>query len=112
MKVDILSEGPVSPNFAAANAAVSCVFCASAQLQDAGLLCLYRAGAGKHSTGGKFVAQRSDDMGQTWSDPIDVFDGSGRSPVWVASMPGVCQTRSGRVIASLGVMEGLGANQH
>ncbi len=112
MTVSLIEETAVSPNFAASDQGVVASFCAATQLQDGSLLCVYRTGAGKHTTDGKFVAQRSTDLGKSWGEPVDVFDGSERNPVWVASMPGVAQTSTGKVLASLGIVEGLGDKQY
>lgn len=80
MKVNIISDVPVSPNLAAGDAACVCAFPDAALRAGGDIFCAYRRGTAKHGPDGALMLQRSGDSGRTWSEPMTVFDRSARTP--------------------------------
>ena len=78
MRIRILSDEPVSPNFP--GGADCCAFVQMTQRENGDVLCLYRRGSAKHGPDGALVAQRSPDRGQTWGAPLTVFDEADHTP--------------------------------
>ena len=107
MRVDILSDVPVSPNLACANSASCCAYPFPALLADGSVACLYRKGTTKHSYDGILVMQTSRDQGATWGAQTVLFDGVDRKPRETAGTAGLCQTRDGDLLVLFDVVEGL-----
>lgn len=78
MKVTVLSDVPVSPNFVEGNAA--CAFVNSTRCVSGDIFCAYRRGSAKHGPDGTLLVQRSSDGGQTWLEPVTVFDRTRQTP--------------------------------
>ena len=93
--MNVESDVAVSPN--ANNPALfpTCAYPAAALADDGTLVCTYRGGKEKHSYDGVLLAQRSSDLGNTWSDPVVVFDGTSLSPPQAAFSGGICRTAEG-----------------
>ena len=106
MKVKILNDSAVSPNFDAKQLNQVCVYPLTCKLDNGNLLCVYRQGREKHSFDGVLVVQKSKDGGETWSDQIIVYNGmSGDSPESVHT-GAVCQLTDGSVVVFFTVVEG------
>ena len=74
MKIEIIHDVPVSPNFANRDAALVSAYPASTVTRADDLLCVYRNGTAKHSRDGVLLSQRSRDGGRTWSNPVTIHD--------------------------------------
>lgn len=75
-EVEIISDSFIAGHDDAGTAASAEVYPSICQLRDGQVLCMYRAGAEKHSRDGKLVLQRSRDSGVTWGRPEVLFDRS------------------------------------
>ena len=80
MNIEVIHDVAVSPNLERGDGDDCRAYPMMARTPDGGVFCAYRHGASKHSYDGKLVGQISADAGQTWSDPITLFDGTGRQP--------------------------------
>jgi hypothetical protein len=110
MKVNILSDTAVSPNFDANMLDQVCVYPLTCKLDNGEVLCLYRQGKEKHSFDGVLVVQKSKDGGTTWSDQQIVYNGmSGDSPE-SAQTGGLCQLADGSVVVFFTVVEEITAD--
>jgi len=109
MRIEILSDKPVSSNLAAGDTSVACAYPVSTLLADDTIVCIYRQGATKHSHDGIFMMQTSADEGNSWGEPKVIFDGRQLQPPQTAIMAGVCQTRANTFLFTFGVIEGLEA---
>ena len=105
MKVKVLSDKPVSPNLASRNTAIACAYPQSVALDSGEIVCLYRQGASKHSYDGVLVLQSSFDHGVSWSDPVIAFDGRGLPPPQSIVSGGLCQTPSGDLLITFGLVD-------
>ncbi len=105
MQVTIVSDVPVSPNYALRKEEEVSAYPHIIRLVGGELMCVYRQGTAKHSMDGVLVAQKSADNGKTWSDQVILFDGR-EKPVPEAVMTGThCQLPDGQVIAVFRVVE-------
>lgn len=109
MRVEILSDQPVSPNYLQHNRSVACAYPSSTTLTNRGVACVYRQGTSKHSPDGVLLMQTSPDGGACWSEPQVVFDGRHLNPAKTVESGGICSTRNGTLLATFGVVEGLAA---
>ena len=109
MRIEILSDRPVSPNLAAGDNSVACAYPVSTVLTNGTVVCVYRRGMTKHSRDGVFVMQALPDTGDFWSAPSVIFDGAQLQPHQSAIMAGVCQTGAGALLFTCGAVEGLPA---
>jgi hypothetical protein len=107
MHIKILSDQPVSKNFAAGDIAIACAYPSSTVLSNGNIACLYRQGAGKHSQDGILVLQTSSDQGVSWSQPQIVFDGRYLQPRITVVSGGICQTDMGTLLATFSLVEDL-----
>ena len=73
MKIEILSDEPVSPNLHDAGNSC-CAFVQSATHQDGRVFCVYRRGSAKHGPDGVMLMQSSADCGKSWTQPSVIFD--------------------------------------
>lgn len=80
MKVEILSDKPVSPNLHDGSNACS-AFVQAAVHQDGRIFCVYRRGSAKHGPDGVLLMQSSADGGRSWVAPSVIFDRTDRTPV-------------------------------
>jgi sialidase-1 len=105
LKVNILNDSAVSPNFDANMLDQVCVYPLTCKLDNGEVLCLYRQGKEKHSFDGVLVVQKSIDGGITWLDQRVVYNGmSGESPE-SAQTGGLCQLADGSVVVFFTVVE-------
>lgn len=95
----------VSPNLAAGNHAVVCVYPSLAVLRDGSVVCVYRQGKAKHSRDGVFCAQRSSDGGRSWSEPVSVYDGMSSPKPECVHAGVVCETPRGELLAFFTTVE-------
>ena len=109
MRVEILSDEPISPNLISGNSGVACAFPLSTMLNDGSVCCIYRQGAEKHSHDGILMIQSSMDLGCTWSEAVPVFDGRLLEPRQTVVSGALCQSQEGRLLAVFGAVEGLPA---
>ena len=115
MKIELLYDGPVSPNFATGDGKarakrdqqVTCAYPLSTKLANGTVACVYRQGATKHSHDGILMLQLSRDGGQSWSAPRTVVNGLLESPTQTVVTGGICQMPSGALLAVYGTVEGL-----
>ena len=107
MKIEVISDLPVSPNLAAGNAGLVCAYPLTTVLADGSVAVVYRQGESKHSHDGIIVMQLSADGGQTWADPLTVFDGRQAHPMQTAVSAGLCQTADGALLVTFSTIEGL-----
>lgn len=107
MEIDILFDTPVSPNLKAGDASAACAYPLTALFADGTLACVYRQGATKHSHDGVLLLQTSADQGVTWSQPQTIFDGRHLQPTLTPETGGLCQTRTGTLVAVFCCVEGL-----
>jgi len=107
MRVDILYDRPISPNFAAGEGGTMAAFPQAALLAGGRVACVYRRGTTKHSHDGVFVLQTSDDLGLTWSEPRVIYNGLGARPAQTVVSGGICQTPAGALLATFSTVEGL-----
>ena len=105
MNVTVLSAAAVSPDAADGARFPTCAYPATALAGDGTLVCVYRGGAEKHSYDGVLIARRSSDMGDTWSEPAVVFDGTALAPPQSAFSGGICVTAEGALVTSFGAVE-------
>jgi len=110
MRIDILSDNPISSNMQAGDTGIACAFPLCALLGDGSVCCVYRQGTEKYSTDGVLVAQSSQDMGNTWSPAVPVFDGrqSDKALTVVSAAP--CVSREGTLLVVFNAVEGLPAD--
>jgi hypothetical protein len=73
MKIEILSDEPVSPNLHDASNSC-CAFVQSATDQNGRVFCVYRRGSAKHGPDGVVLMQCSPDYGKSWTQPSVIFD--------------------------------------
>ena len=106
MKLEILSDVAVSPNFESRQASSACAYPLSNRLADGSIFCVYRQGSSKHSPDGILLSQSSRD-GKSWSDPQILFDGRHRDPAVTVVSGGAGQTDTGALIVLFGSIEGL-----
>lgn len=105
MRVEILSDGPVTLNLALKDPGVACAYPQTTVLENGDAACLYRQGASKHSYDGILMLQRSSDKGATWSEPLVVFDGRATEPPQSVLSGGLCQTRAGHLLVTLSTVD-------
>ena len=105
MKVEVLSDQPVSRNLASQSTGIACSYAQTTVLEDGDIACLYRQGTSKHSYDGVLVLQISSDYGASWSDPVIVFDGRSLRPPQSVVSGRVCQTRSGELLVTFGLVD-------
>ena len=79
MKLEILSDEPVSPNLHDASKAC-CAFVQAATHEDGRVFCVYRSGSAKHGPDGVLLMQSSADGGKSWAEPSVIFDRTAREP--------------------------------
>lgn len=107
MNVEILSDNPVSPNFASGKASLACSYPLSTLLDDGSIVCVYRQGTTKHSSDGILLMQVSHDNGKTWNSPKIVFDGQKLEPRQTAEIGGPCQNTEGSLLIVYSTVESL-----
>ncbi|NQT59151.1 MAG: exo-alpha-sialidase [Bacteroidetes bacterium] len=105
MKVNILNDTAVSPNFEKKLSNPVCVYPLTCLLDNGDLLCLYRQGKEKHSFDGVLMVQKSTDSGVTWSDQITVYNGVSNNSPESAQTGGLCQLADGSVAVFFTVVE-------
>ena len=107
MRVEILSDNPISPNLIAADSSIKCAFPLSTVLNDGSVCCIYRQGTEKHSHDGVVLIQSSQDLADSWTPAVPVFDGRQLEPRLTAVSGALCQSRAGTLLAVFGAVEGL-----
>ena len=107
MKIEILSDVPVSPNLESGDLSIACAYPLTARLPGNTLTCVYRQGANKHSHDGRLMCQISHDQGTPWSPPRTIFDGLLETPTQTVVTGGLCRTPSGALLCVFGSVEGL-----
>ena len=105
MKIEILSDQAVSTNLAAGDAGLTCAYPQSTPLDRGDVACLYRQGTSKHSYDGILVLQTSRDRGEMWSEPLVAFDGRDLQPPQSVTSGGICQTGTGELLITLGLVD-------
>lgn len=105
MKIDILYDVPVSGNLSAGDAGEACAYNFAWLLDNGDVVSMYRRGADKHSYDGTLVMQVSGDDGETWGDPLTVFDGRDMDPPLCVVTGAFCQTSTGALLATVGAVE-------
>ena len=105
MKVEVLSDQPVSRNLASQRTGVACSYPQATILENGDIACLYRQGATKHSYDGVLVLQTSSDRGASWSDPAIAFDGRSLRPPQSVVSGGVCQAPSCELLVTFGLVD-------
>lgn len=73
VSVTIRQDSAVSPNLAAADKSDVSAFPGVCRVGET-VVCVYRRGTSKYSRDGVLLAQSSSDGGNSWSDPVSVFD--------------------------------------
>ena len=104
MRVRIVDDVAVSPNWDRGESNVTCFGVASWRLMNGDLIYVYRQGREKYSPDGILVAQRSSDGGASWSEQITIFDGTSSESVHAGV---VCQVPDGGVLAIYTTVESL-----
>jgi hypothetical protein len=100
MRVEILYDRPISTAHH-----LTCAYPLTTCCEDGAIVCVYRRGREKHSYDGILLSQRSTDLGQTFADPVVLFDGQGRNPPLAAISGGLCQCGDGSLLAVFGAVE-------
>ena len=98
MEIKVLHDVAVSPNWAAQEKC-ACAFPIPCVLQNGDVLCLYRRGETKHSHDGVLIVQRSRDSGQSWEEPVTVYDGLDKSVPESSHAGAVGQAQDGTLVA-------------
>lgn len=106
MKIEIISDVPVSPNFDRGDSSTACAFVQTTRTPDGDIFCLYRSGATKHGPDGALYVQRSADGGITWDKPLIVYDKHRCQPPRTVMCGGIVATGNS-LSASFGVIEML-----
>ena len=100
MNVEVLSDAALST----ANH-LTCAYPLATSCRDGSVVCLYRVGREKHSYDGILVSQRSADLGQSWSEPVTVFDGRRLAPPRAALNGGLCLCGDDSLFAAFEAVE-------
>jgi hypothetical protein len=105
MRVRIVDDVAVSPNFSKEENSLTCFAPASWRLMNGDCIVVYRQGREKHSADGVFFAQRSIDGGKSWSDQITIFDRVKNAELESVHAGVVCQVSDGSVLAIFTTVE-------
>lgn len=111
MKVKVLYDIAVSKNIMEHSQYASCAYPLTTLTTNGTIFCVYRCGKEKHSYDGIWVVQNSTDNGQSWSEPVTIFDGRQLEPPESACSGGICQASDGSLVTSFNTVE-VGTNKY
>ena len=98
MKVEVLYDVAVSKNTVDNIQLVTCAYPVTTLARNGIVFCIYRRGKKKHSYDGIWVVQNSKDNGQTWSEPVTIFDGRHLEPPEAMISGGICEAVDGSLV--------------
>ena len=105
MQIEVLADKAVSPNLEARDSGVTCAYPSATRLPGGAIACVYRAGTEKHSYDGRLMLQTSSDGGDSWSEPLVVFDGRGLQPPVSVGSGSIGATASRALLAAFSVVD-------